>query len=167
MLLLCNLDLLNLNDFQAELKRNLLESDSIAGASYLFQTISQCKDQKELAYLTTQYSERKKGMIYGCESYIFKYMTDVLQKHSKISLIHPVLEILKEYDLKSHSELYKTLWAFLECERDYKKTSKMLVVHRNTVQYRIDKIVELTGIDLEDVQTRIYLVVSFFMDQEN
>lgn len=61
----------------------------------------------------------------------------------------PEVERLSEYDRKGSSELCKTLYAYLICHHSLKETCEMLYTHRNTVLYRIRKIKEDFGIDLE------------------
>lgn len=47
-------------------------------------------------------------------------------------------------------ELYSTIKVFLENNLNASLTAKKLYIHRNTLQYRIDKFVEKTGIPLKD-----------------
>lgn len=47
-------------------------------------------------------------------------------------------------------ELYATIKVFLENNMNASMTAKKLYIHRNTLQYRIDKFVEKTGIPLKD-----------------
>jgi sugar diacid utilization regulator len=48
------------------------------------------------------------------------------------------------------SEMLSTIKAFLENNLNASLTAKKLYIHRNTLQYRIDKFVEKTGIGLKD-----------------
>lgn len=47
-------------------------------------------------------------------------------------------------------ELYSTIKVFLENNSNASVTAKKLYIHRNTLQYRIDKFLEKTGIGLKD-----------------
>ncbi len=60
---------------------------------------------------------------------------------------------LRTFDEAEQSELLPTLEAFL-AEGSIHGTATQLSVHRNTVQYRLKRIEELTRIDLEDPETR-------------
>ena len=62
--------------------------------------------------------------------------------------IHPGLKTLKSYDKTNDTEFYNTLYAYLKTNQNAVYTGRDLFLHRNTVKYRIDKIVEITGIDL-------------------
>ena len=47
-------------------------------------------------------------------------------------------------------EMYSTIKVFLENNLNASLTSKKLYIHRNTLQYRIDKFIDRTGIQLKD-----------------
>lgn len=79
------------------------------------------------------------------------------------TLLHPALQILLQYDRKNTTELYKTLCAFLDNEKNYLETAKALHVHRNTLKYRLGRIAELTGISLDNEQELKYLRLSFWL----
>ncbi|MFI8576484.1 PucR family transcriptional regulator [Rossellomorea aquimaris] len=50
------------------------------------------------------------------------------------------------------SELIHTVKAFLEHQSNISQTAKKLFMHRNSVQYRIDKFIEKTNIDIKTFQ---------------
>jgi DNA-binding PucR family transcriptional regulator len=47
-------------------------------------------------------------------------------------------------------ELFTTIKVFLENNLNASLTAKKLYIHRNTLQYRIDKFIEKTGVQLKD-----------------
>lgn len=57
---------------------------------------------------------------------------------------------LIEYDKKYRSQLIRTFKEFLDNRMNIKKTADKLYIHRNTLIYRIDKIKELLGTELND-----------------
>lgn len=67
---------------------------------------------------------------------------------------------LLDYDRKRHSELVKTLSRYLECGGNYDSTAASLVIHRSTLRYRLQRIREITGHDLGDVDDRLNLHVA-------
>jgi purine catabolism regulator len=74
---------------------------------------------------------------------------------SKVSL--GALDTLVEYDRRTNSELTKTLEVYLQCNGNITKATKALHIHRNTMKYRLEKIVDLSGIDLDDAEQRFEL----------
>lgn len=74
---------------------------------------------------------------------------------------HPALKILKEYDESNNTEFYITLETFLNSSLNIKTTAEILFLHRNSVNYRLNKIIELTNLDLDNNETVFSLVDSF------
>lgn len=74
---------------------------------------------------------------------------------SKVSL--GPLDQLVEYDKRTNSELTKTLEVYLQCNGNITKATKALHIHRNTMKYRLEKIVDLTNIDLDNAEQRFEL----------
>ena len=58
---------------------------------------------------------------------------------------HAVIGGLLQYDRENHSKLLETLEVYLEQNCSLKHTAEILYTHRNTVKYRITRIVEITG----------------------
>lgn len=67
------------------------------------------------------------------------------------------LAALADYDLKQHAELLKTLEAFFANLGNLAQTSEALHVHRNTLLYRLRRVGEISGLDLEDPEERLAL----------
>lgn len=100
-------------------------------------------------------------MIRYYEKYAVGHILYVFSKneHSK-SLILPGLSDLYRYDRENHTELLRTLHVYLLHERSSIITSRLLHIHRNTLSYRIDKILDLCGFDLDDPAVRQRLLLS-------
>lgn len=61
-----------------------------------------------------------------------------------------LLRPLLEYDQKRSGLLMETLQTFLiDCDRSYRKTSELMFIHQNTIQYRVRKAAELLGASFE------------------
>ena len=67
---------------------------------------------------------------------------------------------LLDYDALHHTELVMTLSRYLESGYSYDATSEMLLIHRSTVRYRLQRIREITGHDLAAVETRLNLHIA-------
>ena len=78
---------------------------------------------------------------------------------------HPALSLLRSYDLENKTELYQTLKTFTETGLNQRRTAEKLFLHRNTLNYRMHRIQELTGIDLKDPDLLFQLMYSFKLDE--
>jgi len=67
------------------------------------------------------------------------------------------LGALLDYDQTHGAELIKTLEAFFAANCSPKEAATLLHVHRNTVLYRLERIAEITGHDLNDADIRLRL----------
>ena len=74
---------------------------------------------------------------------------------------HPALAILREYDSDNNTELYDLLKTYAATGFNQNQTATELYLHRNTLSYRKQKIISLTGLDLEDRETQFLLQCSF------
>jgi purine catabolism regulator len=64
---------------------------------------------------------------------------------------------LENYDVKHHSSLIDTLQAYFEQNENIRKTSQKLYTHHNTVIYRLERVKELLGVDLQGANERLQL----------
>jgi sugar diacid utilization regulator len=68
-----------------------------------------------------------------------------------------IIEPLDEYDRKHHMDLVNSLFVYFEENCNVAKTAKRLFIHRNTLDYRLKKIAEITGRNLTDPYDRLTL----------
>lgn len=64
---------------------------------------------------------------------------------------------LIEYDKRQAADLLKTLEAFFNCHGNLSQTAEVLIVHRNTLLYRMNRINDIAKIDLNRPETRLAL----------
>jgi len=76
---------------------------------------------------------------------------------------HPAVITLREHDLTHAVQLLPTLSAYLKNDRDALKTAAELYVHRNTLTYRMKRILELCPLDLDDFNVRHRLLESILI----
>ncbi|MCX4825243.1 helix-turn-helix domain-containing protein [Streptomyces sp. NBC_01142] len=67
---------------------------------------------------------------------------------------------LLDYDAAHHSDLAQTLSQYFECGGNYDGTAAALGIHRSTLRYRLQRIRDVSGSDLADVDSRLNLHVA-------
>jgi hypothetical protein len=67
---------------------------------------------------------------------------------------------LLDYDARHHANLVATLARYLESGGSYDAAAESLRIHRSTLRYRLQRIREITGHDLGEVETRLNLHVA-------
>ncbi|GIP24916.1 CdaR family transcriptional regulator [Paenibacillus sp. J23TS9] len=72
---------------------------------------------------------------------------------------------LAEHDNASGTNYLSTLYHYLATGGSLNETSKRMYIHRNSVNYRIDRIKTITGFDLSSAQIRyeLYLCSAFYL----
>jgi len=68
-----------------------------------------------------------------------------------------MLGALITYDAMHETDLVYSLEVFFAENTNISRTSRALFVHRNTLNYRIQRIQEITGLDLDDAEARLAL----------
>jgi DNA-binding PucR family transcriptional regulator len=59
-----------------------------------------------------------------------------------------------EYDNQYETELLRTLETFLDADCNVAKTAERLFTHRHTIRYRLDRVRELTNLDVGSTDGR-------------
>ena len=91
-------------------------------------------------------------------------LTEKITRETDVSgLLHPALEVIREYDEKNQSGLFHTLDVYLQNDCNAQHCGRLLFLHRNSLVYRIHRIQEIAGIDLSDPDERSYLRLSFLL----
>nr|MDA8227776.1 helix-turn-helix domain-containing protein [Desulfitobacterium hafniense] len=90
---------------------------------------------------------------------IFRLLCGVSDKSSLLSFVPGPLKKLQEYDNENQSDLLKTLEVFFDCNGNASKAAKELFVHYKTILYRLERIKELTNLDLEKTNNRLELEI--------
>jgi hypothetical protein len=98
---------------------------------------------------------------------IFDLFTEIKNPEQLGRFCHPALGLLRQYDHKNGSQLYKTLCVFIDKGCNIKLTSESLYIHRNSLVYRLNRIHEICQIDFSDINTLFLLRLSFLIDRYN
>jgi len=69
------------------------------------------------------------------------------------ALVLPQLRVLMEFDDRDGTDYVESLAAYLNSGRSVAKAAQTLHVHKNSIYYRLQRIRELAGIDVEDERT--------------
>lgn len=75
--------------------------------------------------------------------------------------LHPLLQQLQSLDARYKTDYFHTLHIYCKTLRDKDETARQLCIHRNTLLYRLNRIRERFGMDLEDPGVLLKLLNSF------
>ena len=107
---------------------------------------------------------REEDCVYLYRDYSIYYMIELCLKNENLeSLCVPELKKLIKYNQKEGSEFVETLKTYLRCGRSKSQTARELYVHLNTVKYRLAQIQNIMGLDLDNDDNALKLMLSFRM----
>lgn len=96
--------------------------------------------------------------------YALDYMYDrIISELSYDQLISEAIRKLITYDLNNKTEYLRTLEVYLQNNCNSTHTADALFIHRTTLIRRIERIEEITNVNFDDAETRIYLILSFWI----
>ncbi|KYG28859.1 PucR family transcriptional regulator [Bacillus gaemokensis] len=85
----------------------------------------------------------------------YQFIT-ALPKHEKEEYIKRLLQ-----NIQDDKELIHTIQVFFQCNLNVSLAAKQLYLHRNTLQYRIDKFIEKTGINIKTFEGAVAVYMAF------
>jgi sugar diacid utilization regulator len=96
---------------------------------------------------------------------IYRLLLQVKRPEELIDFMHGVLQPLYEYDGRRDTTLVETLRAFLGCGFSAAATAEALMVHPNTISYRLRRIEELLGINCHDPEALLQFQFAFLIER--
>ncbi|WP_421384047.1 PucR family transcriptional regulator [Bacillus salacetis] len=148
----------------------VIEGDFFASPAFFigrFHPLNECflsffKEEKNLfSFAEKNISKRR---VFTFPSTFPSFALQHVPKQIKTRLFADITQLFTEDE-----ELRKTIKTYLENQSNTSQTAKVLFMHRNSVQYRIDKFIERIGIDIKTFQgaLTVYLACLEFEQEES
>lgn len=103
-----------------------------------------------------------KEQVFFFDEYRLMHMVQSLGHFTDIRMFSlPQLRLLKEHDSIKEGSLLHTLYIFICHNGDISRICEKLHIHRNTLYFRLNKISEITHLNLGDAETRAMILISF------
>jgi purine catabolism regulator len=88
---------------------------------------------------------------------VYQLILSLSDRDKLLAFCQKTLGALEDYDHRQNADLIKTLEAFFACHGNLSQTADMLIVHRNTLLYRMNRINDIAQIELERPEIRLAL----------
>ncbi|MEL7654452.1 MAG: helix-turn-helix domain-containing protein [Bacillota bacterium] len=144
------------------LKENGLHAGCSESFSDLFD-IGRYYNQSRKALFFGELMDPKKWMAKYKNYVLNDFVYDASRNLDIKSFCHEGVLKLHEYDKSNSTEYYRTLYEYLKNDKNVIATSEALFIHRNTVNYRLEKIKELLGIRLRETEETIHILITYKM----
>ncbi len=86
-----------------------------------------------------------------------KRLLEKLAASPELSPFAGLVQPLEDYDRERGSDLARTLAVYFDAGENASEAAERLFLHRNSLLYRLERIQNLTGLDLKDPEVRLAL----------
>ena len=144
----------------------LKEYDLRVGISLDYAKLQDTKNAYEQALAAIRLGQKfdPKKRTFRYQDYALYHLLEHHQNKAETDLnsfCDPDLLALLEYDRQSNNEYVYTTYILLQCGGKQTEAANMLHIHRSTMLYRIERIIELTGWDFKNMATLTRLHISY------
>ncbi|MEQ8677572.1 MAG: helix-turn-helix domain-containing protein [Aggregatilineales bacterium] len=119
------------------------------------------REAKDALSISNELGDREQTTFYG-DLKLYQLLLALKERnldHMR-RFYHESLRPLVDHDDRKQGDLVRTLNGFFDANGNLAKAAVDLDVHRNTLVYRLERISELTGLDLNDADNRLILHLS-------
>ncbi len=119
------------------------------------------REAKDAVSISNELGDREQTTFYG-DLKLFQLLLALKERNldQMRRFYFETLGPLVEHDDRKQGDLIRTLSGFFEANGNLAKAANDLNVHRNTLVYRLERIAELTGLNLDDPENRLILHLS-------
>lgn len=137
------------------------------GISNLFTEISEAKKAYECAKIAAHSAgpAPKLQVIFYNKMGVYLLLNEIKNVPEAKAFSALYLQPLLDYDTENNGELIKTLDAFFADNCNLRKTAESLYVHKNSVVYRLNKIEQMTGLDLNNSTDKFNLQLALYLSK--
>ncbi|MDX2160754.1 MAG: helix-turn-helix domain-containing protein [bacterium] len=130
-------------------------SRPVCGLAALREAYREAKDAVSIAH---ELGESEQTTFYG-DLKLFQFLLALKERNldQMRRFYQETLGPLVEHDERKQGDLIRTLNGLFRANGNLAEAAKQLDVHRNTLVYRLERISELTGLDLDDADNRLIL----------
>ncbi|OGO06109.1 MAG: hypothetical protein A2Y73_04645 [Chloroflexi bacterium RBG_13_56_8] len=125
----------------------------VTGMEGLRDAVCQAMDALALG----QHISGRKGPYHYEELGLYRLLAGLRNREELKAFCEETLGELIRYDELRGTDLLYTLEVFFDQNTNASQAAKALYVHRNTLNYRLQRIVEITGLDLNNAEARLAL----------
>ncbi|MDR1965909.1 MAG: PucR family transcriptional regulator ligand-binding domain-containing protein [Synergistaceae bacterium] len=106
--------------------------------------------------------------VYFYESFILQNLLDEMWDNPILKRIYSnIADRLRQCDSQKNTEFLKTLTEMANCGFNIKNAAGNMYLHRNTISQRMEKIVSMLGLNLNDDESRLAVQISVRLMEEN
>ncbi|WP_160688616.1 GAF domain-containing protein [Clostridium sp. C2-6-12] len=114
-----------------------------------FENLSFYYHQASIAYDLGTLTNKASTFLYPYENVILFHLFSKIKDKNELKIFcHPSYNKLLKHDKLNGTEYCKSIYEYILCANNISAAADKLFIHRNTMAYRLNKISEITGLDL-------------------
>ena len=156
-----------------EVKKIMVEENLICFSGLPVDTLMQVHESYEQAKKAAKFFEflngdlTKRSVYKFSELAVYDMLLELAKKADIKTMISQGLLKIMEIDEKEGTEYLKTLKCFFENNQNVGATADSMFVHRNTINYRLNKIRSIIDEDFDNPLMRLHLYISILIYEMN
>lgn len=151
-------------DYFKNLSVFLAKHHLVGGLSQCFHDIADIREYYLQSIKSIELGIRMndKKAIYAYSDYSLYHLIDIASEHKDLkNFFNPSLLALINYDRKNNTSYSESLYAYLSNGNSIAAAAHALNIHRNTMDYRINKIAEIMNLNLNNPDVTLSLYLSY------
>lgn len=153
----------SLEQYQRRVNLFLKFDNNYAGSSTCFFDLADCwlcSQQAKYALEQARSDQRDTALSFN-DCVLDMMLSNIRSIYSSSFFQTDAVQTLLKYDIENNTELLATLRCYLENNMNYSHVQEQLHIARTTALYRISRVREITGLDLDNPKNRLYLLIFF------
>ncbi|WP_200411014.1 PucR family transcriptional regulator [Virgibacillus salexigens] len=152
-----------MDQFITRISQQLDLANVFGAAGLAYQAAQQIQNSHQQAREVLKLQEKLPDTIDPVKLYedlgVYQFIEQLAETRKADQYQNPFMEKLRAYDQQHGTSLLASLEVYLQCDSNVYNAAKRLFIHPNTMNYRLKRMGEVSGIDLKDPNQKanIYL----------
>lgn len=147
----------------ADRKHHICLKAGIGSSVEYLEDVKSSRREAAEAVKVASVSDTEERIFFYKEQGIYTFISKVTDSRFLDDYVVKNIGKLIDADEINNGSLCETLESFLNHNCNVKETAQSLIIHRNTLNYRLNKIRELLGVDFENLDTCLELKLAFMI----
>lgn len=145
-----------------KLSRQYVHCETYMGVSPVYGNINNLsKNFRKAQYLSRLGKRKKISPVLFDEAGVDKILISVDDSEVLKEFYLDILGELVQYDLNNNTQYMELLKVYLENDASVQVTADKMFVHRNTINYQLNRIKSITGLNLNTLEERFKLMLAY------
>jgi hypothetical protein len=127
-------------------------------------TLAHDLDEEELALIIVPFYEKIFSLDFAFKTDVY-FLASLLLKQNQLGILD--LDKINNFFKHIPENIYQSVHTYLSFNRSLYLTGEMMFTHRNTINYRINKFINLTNVDLHDEASAQVIYIMMELKENN